>query len=336
MRSYTNVNPETLVKIINLQTEIAKLGLDLSAVMNAVVNSLPNFTNAAGAIVEYADSDEMVCRGASGIGAILLGYRSKRDGSLSGLCVNRGTILKSGDTESDPRVDLEPCHKVGIRSMVVVPLSHEGINVGTLKIISRETNAFSDQDVATVELMAELVAAAMYHAAKNEASELYVQATHDVLTALANRALFLDRARHRLSQGRRHSQPIGILIIDMDGLKGINDRWGHRIGDAAIVEMARRISRVPRDTDLIARLGGDEFGVMLEAIKDRNSIDAIAHRIAQEVCRPFVAEEVELTLSASIGISSFPEDGTDIETLLERADHAMYLNKKSRSRQIHQ
>lgn len=216
--------------------------------------------------------------------------------------------------------------------MVVVPLSHEGINVGTLKIVSTRKNAFSNQDVVIVELMAELLAAAMYHAARNEASELYVQATHDVLTGLANRALFLDRARQRLSQGRRHSKPIGILIIDMDRLKAINDRWGHRTGDAAIVETAKRISRVPRETDLIARLGGDEFGVMLEAVKDRASIDAIAHRIAQEVSQCFVADGRELLLSVSIGTSSFPEDGTDIEALLEKADRAMYFNKQSRLR----
>lgn len=330
----TNVDPKTLIKIIGLQTEIAKLGLDLAGVINAVVNSLPSLTNAEGAVVEYAHGDEMVCRGASGIASVLLGYRTRRERSLSGLCVNRGTILTSEDTELDPRVDLEPCHRVGIRSMVVVPLSHLEIAIGTLKIISNEINAFSDKDVATVELMAELIAAAMYHAAKIEVSELYVQATHDVLTGLANRALFLERARHRLSQGRRHCQPIGILIIDMDGLKSINDRWGHRAGDAAIVETARRIRRVPRDTDLIARLGGDEFGVMLEAVKDRISIDGIAQRISQEVCQSFLIEDHELSLSASIGVSSFPEDGTDVETLLEKADRAMYSMKGSRPHRI--
>ena len=110
--------------------------------------------------------------------------------------------------------------------MIAAPLSHEGINVGTLKIVTKDPNAFSDGDAFIVELMSGLIAAAMYHAAKNETSELYVQATHDALTGLANRALFFDRARHRLSQGRRHSQQIGILLIDMDQLKSINDKWG--------------------------------------------------------------------------------------------------------------
>ena len=332
MHNFANVDAKTLVKIISLQTEIAKLGLDLAGVINAVVNSLPSLTNAGGALVEYAQSDQMVCRGASGIGSGLLGYRTKRDGSLSGMCVNRGTILTSENTQMDPRVDLEPCDRAGIRSMVVVPLSHEGTNVGALKIISNEINAFSKEDVLIVELMAELIAAAMYHAMKNESRELYVQATHDVLTGLANRALFLDRLQGRLSQGRRHCQSLGILMIDMDGLKAINDRCGHRTGDEAIRETARRIRRVPRDTDLIARLGGDEFGVVLEGVRDRTSVNEIAGRICDEVSRPFIAEGEEVPLSVSIGVSSFPEDGSEIEVLIEKADRAMYSVKSTRQR----
>ena len=330
MNRCANIDPKILLKIIGLQTEIAKLGLDLAGVINAVVNSLPSLTNAEGAIVEYAQGREMVCRGASGIGSVLLGYRTKRDRSLSGLCVNRGSILKSEDTELDTRVDLEPCHRAGIRSIVAVPLRHQRINVGTLKIISKQANAFSENDVVIVELMSELIAAAMYHAAKNATRELYVQATHDALTGLANRALFFDRAKHRLSQGRRHCQQIGILLIDMDQLKVINDHWGHRTGDAAIRETAKRISRVPRESDLIARLGGDEFGVMLDAVKDRTSISEVAQRISREISRPFVADGHEVPLSASIGTSSFPTDGTDIETLFEKADQAMYSVKNTR------
>lgn len=324
------IDPKVFVKIIDLQTEIARLGLDLAGVINVVVSSLPSLTNAGGAIVEYAHGEEMVCRGASGIGSVLLGYRAKRERSLSGHCVDAGTVLRSEDIERDPRVDVEPCRRAGIRSMVAVPLSHEGVNVGTLKIVASEPNVFSDEDAFIVALMSGLIAAAMYHAAKNETSELYVQATHDALTGLANRALFFDRAQHRISQGRRHCQQIGILLIDMDELKAINDQWGHRTGDAAIRETARRISRVPRDTDLIARLGGDEFGVMLEAVKDTDSIRDIAQRISREIRQPFMADGHDVRLSASIGTSSFPEDGTDIETLLESADRSMYSAKNAR------
>jgi diguanylate cyclase (GGDEF)-like protein len=331
MHQCASIDPQIYLKIIGLQTEIAKLGLDLAGVINAVVNSLPSLTNAAGALVEYAHGEDMVCRGASGIGSVLLGYRAKRDHSLSGHCVDQGGVLTCGDTELDSRVDIEPCRKAGIRSIIAAPLSHDGINVGTLKIIASEPEAFSQEDAFIVELMSGLVAAAMYHAAKNETSELYVQATHDALTGLANRALFFDRARHRLSQGRRHCQQIGMLLIDMDQLKSINDKWGHRMGDAAIKETAKRIRRVPRETDLIARLGGDEFGVMLESIKDRTSINEIAHRISSEIGQPFIADGHHIPLSASVGVSCFPADGTDVEALIEKADQAMYSIKNDRS-----
>ncbi|SPE18273.1 GAF sensor-containing diguanylate cyclase (modular protein) [Candidatus Sulfotelmatomonas gaucii] len=323
------VDPATLIEIIRIQTEIAKLGLDLAGVINAVVNCLPPLTNAHGAVVEYVDGEQMVCRGASGIASALLGYRVQREASLSGLSATRGKTLKSNDVETDPRVDPQPCRRAGIRSIAVAPLSHEGISVGTLKIVSSETGAFSDRDMFVVELMSDLIAAAMYHSAKNQSDELYVQATHDVLTGLANRTLFYDRLRQRISNGRRRSQTIGVLNIDMDGLKQINDRWGHRAGDAAIRETAKRISRVPRNTDLVARLGGDEFAVMLDSVRDRASVMGVASKILREVRRPFETDGHELALSASVGTASFPEDGTDIDTLLEKADQAMYAMKSS-------
>ena len=325
------INQETLLEIIRIQTEIAKLGLDLDGVIKTVVGSLQTLTDAQGAIVEYVDGEQMVCRGVSGLGSALLGYRVNRNASLSGLSVAQGTILKSDDVELDPRVDPEPCRKAGISSIVVAPLSHEGQNVGTLKIVSAERDAFSERDMAVVELMSELIAAAMYHAVKNQNSELYIRATHDVLTGLANRA-FYDRLRQRISFGRRHSQKMGVLSIDMDGLKCINDRWGHRIGDAAICEIAKRICRVLRNTDLVARLGGDEFGVMLDAVNDRASIEGVANKILEEVSRPFAIDNHVLSLSASIGIASFPDDATDIDSLLEKADQAMYAMKGSESR----
>src|SRR5579859_2479529 len=113
-----STDPYILMEIIRLQTEIAKLGLDLSGVVDAVVERIPTITNAEGAIVEYAERDDMVYRGAGGIARALVGTRVKRDASLSGLCVRQGRILRSDDTLTDPRVDREPCELAGIRSMV--------------------------------------------------------------------------------------------------------------------------------------------------------------------------------------------------------------------------
>lgn len=331
IQSSVSTDPYILLEIIRMQTEIAKLGLDLSGVVEAVVERIPTITNADGAIVEYIEGDEMVYRGASGFARPLVGTRVKREASLSGLCVRLSQVLRSDDVLVDPRVDLSPFKEVGIRSMVVAPLKHDGSVVGVLKIVSSTTHSFTVRDVRVLELMSELIAASMYHAARNESNALYQQATHDALTGLANRALFFDRLRHRVFPGRRQVEPLGILVIDMDGLKKINDGFGHRAGDAAIRETALRISKIPRRSDIVARLGGDEFGVILSEIADSTDLIAIVERISQETDQPFRFEGRTLHLTASIGHARFPEDGKDVDALLEMADRSMYQMKRKRS-----
>jgi len=326
-----STDPYILMEIIRLQTEIAKLGLDLPGVVDAVVERIPAITNAEGAIVEYVEGDEMVYRGASGISRPLLGSRVKRETSLSGLCVQEGKILRSDDILVDPRVDHGICDLTEIRSMVVAPLKHNGSAVGAVKLVSTSTYAFTARDVRVLELMSDLIAASIYYAARNETNALYQRATHDSLTGLANRSLFFDRLRHRIAQGRRQVEPLGILVIDMDGLKRINDSCGHRAGDAAIREMALRISRIPRRSDIVARLGGDEFGVILNEISDLVDLITIVERLSQETDQPFRFEGRTLDLTASIGHARFPEDGKNVDALLEAADRSMYEMKRTRS-----
>ncbi len=329
--SNVSIDPHILMEIIRLQTDIAKQGLDLSGVVQAVVERIPLFTNAEGAIVEYTEGDEMVYRGASGFTSPLLGTRAKREANLSGLCVRLGQVLRSDDIVLDPRVDPGSFHEVGIRSMVVAPLKHDGSTVGVLKIVSTATHAFTARDVRVLELMSELIAASMYYAARNETNALYQQAMHDSLTGLANRNLFFDRLRNRISTGRRQIEPLGILVIDMDGLKRVNDTYGHRAGDAAIREIALRISRIPRKSDVIARLGGDEFGIILREISDRSDLLMIVQRLSQQTDQPFRFEGHTMDLTASIGHAQFPEDGKDVDALLEAADRSMYEMKRTRS-----
>lgn len=331
VHSNVSTDPYMLMEIIRMQTEIAKQGLDLSGVVDAVVNRIPTITNAEGAIVKFTEGDEMVCRGASGFAKPLLGYRAPREDGLAGLCVRLGQVLRSNDIQIDPRINFGPLQEIGIRSVVVAPLKHNASIVGVLKIISTATHAFTARDVRALELMSELIAAAMYYAARNETSALYQQATHDPLTGLANRSLFFDRLRLRISPGRRQVEPLAILVIDLDGLKRINDNFGHRAGDAAIRETALRITRIPRRSDIVARLGGDEFGVILSEVAALGDLLAIVDRISQETDQPFRFEGNTLHLTASIGHARFPEDATDLDALLEAADRSMYKMKRTRT-----
>ncbi|HEV2324751.1 MAG TPA: sensor domain-containing diguanylate cyclase [Terracidiphilus sp.] len=327
-RKSSLVQSNTLLKIIKLQTEIAKLGIDLARITATVVDRLPSLTNATGAIVEYVEDDQMVTRGVSGFSESLLGVRAQRDGSLSGLCTRQNRILQTDDTEVDPRVDREICRMAGIRSMLVAPLNHNGTVVGVLKIASNRTGAFTPQDKRVLTMMSELIAAAMYNAGRTQSDTLYLRATSDALTGLANRTLFFDRLHHRTSTGRRQPIPFGILLVDMDGLKSINDRYGHRTGDAAIRETALRISRIPRKEDTVARIGGDEFGILLEQAHSRDDVVTVACRMMAEINSPFEFENSVVPLSASVGAAYYPHDGRDMDSLIDAADGSMYKVKR--------
>ena len=194
--------PAQLLAIIGTQTEIARLGLDLGGVMEVVARQAQAVVGAAGAVVELAEGDDMVYRAVAGIAEGQLGLRLSRADSLSGLCVHTSNVLRCDDSETDPRVNREACRKVGLRSMIVVPLMHHDQCVGVLKVLARDAAAFAERDIKVLGLMSDLIAAAMFHAAKYGADELFQRATRDGLTGLANRALFYDRLRHAIAQGK--------------------------------------------------------------------------------------------------------------------------------------
>ncbi|KWH50344.1 sensor domain-containing diguanylate cyclase [Burkholderia anthina] len=323
---------DTLLRIIAAQAEIAKLGMDLGSVIAYVAEQMPKLTGASAAAVEFAEGDDMVYRAASGTAAGMLGLRLRRSGSLSGLCVQQGELLHCIDSETDPRVDRDACRRVGLRSMLVMPLAHGDTTVGVLKVMSPDVDGFSPADSATLRLMADLIAAAMFHAARNEANELYLRATHDALTGLPNRALFYDRLRQSMHSALRASGRLGILNIDMDGLKPINDGFGHRAGDAALREVATRMQAAVRRSDTVARIGGDEFAVILPNIGTRDDAHAQSTRLARRVGEPFEFDGHALQLGVSVGIAVLPDDGTDMNALIEHADHEMYEAKRMRSR----
>ena len=315
--------------IINIQTEIAKLGLDLGGVMQYVTDQTLPLIQADGAAIELAESDEMVYRAASGIARGQLGLRLKIEKSLSGLCVISGNTMSCDDSETDSRVDRLACQKVGLRSMIVMPLKHNGISVGVLKAMSKQANKFQQQDLKLLQMLSEVVAAAMFFCVKYDNDNLFIRATHDSMTGLPNRALFMDRLRNAVTQSNRTKSLSGILIIDMDGLKALNDKHGHRIGDAAIIEFSNRLLNAARSSDTTARLGGDEFGVLLLQLEDKNGIDAAIQRINIEINLPFIFEGINYSLKASIGSALIPEDGLEPDKLLEIADQRMYKAKRA-------
>lgn len=323
---------EQLMQVIKIQTEIAKLGLDLGGVMQYVVEQTLSLLGADGAAIELAEDGEMVYRAASGIAESQLGLRLKIDGSLSGLCVITGETLSCADSETDSRVDRLACEKVGLRSMIVMPLKHGGVTVGALKAMSAQPSKFQRREMTLLNMLSEVVAAAMYFSVKYDSDDLFFKATHDGMTGLANRALFMDRLRNVAARSSREQRSSGLLMIDMDGLKQVNDSHGHRIGDAVILEFANRLKQTTRDTDSAARLGGDEFGVILTPIDNREGVVSVVGRINSVIEPLFDFEGKQHQLQASIGSALIPQDGVEPDKILEVADQRMYAEKQSRKK----
>lgn len=324
---------DDLLSIIRVQTEIARLGLDLDAVMALAAEASMKLTGADGAAVEIAEGPLLVYRATAGSAAAQVGRSVDAEHSLSGLCLRSGTALTSDNVEGDPRVDLTSCHQIGLRSMAVVPLCHDIENVGVLKVLSSRQAAFGTRQVEIMKLMADLLAASMYFATRCCRDALFHQATHDLLTGLANRALFLDRLRNALLQADRERNQAGVLMVDMDELKRINDNHGHRVGDLAIREFAQRLSSGARRSDTVARLGGDEFGVVLRPTASTDGLRASTERLIRQVQGPLVVDGQRINLGASFGAALYPDDARDINGLLEVADQAMYAAKRERKGQ---
>lgn len=319
-----------LLEIINVQTEIAQQGLDLSCIMDLVTQKTQKITEADGACVELIHKTELVYSAASGIAEKFLGLRLEVENSLSGECIKARTPLISNNIELDDRVNKQACRQIGLNSMIVMPLIYREEVVGVIKVLSKKVDHFNQDNIQILELMSGLIAAEMYSAMKNEESELFYKATHDSLTGIPNRSIFYDRLRQKLAMSMRKNESFGIISLDMDGLKEINDHYGHRMGDAAIKEVALRITKSIREGDTVSRLGGDEFGIVAGAIISREDIKIMIHRIDSEIKKPFEFEGQDIDLRASIGYALFSEDGIELEVLIEKADKSMYEVKRER------
>jgi diguanylate cyclase (GGDEF)-like protein/PAS domain S-box-containing protein len=151
---------------------------------------------------------------------------------------------------------------------------------------------------------------------------------HDSLTGLPNRFLFADRIEMALSKSRYSREALMVLVIDIDRFKLINDSMGHKAGDALLQQMGARLRHCVQEGDTVARLGGDQFLVLMPRIGSPSSVPAIAERILEAMRRPYHVDGRDLFVTASIGISLFPDDGDDVQTLLSSADTAMNRVKR--------
>ena len=328
------VSTEKLKQVIAAQADIARMGYDLGGVMSLVAERTLDLAGADGAVIELAEGDQMVYRAAAGIAARSLGMRISRHGSLSGLCVEQGKALLCEDSETDPRVDREACRRVGLRSMLVLPLLHDGHTVGVLKAMSDQVDGFTDAHAELLGLLVDAVTASMFHATRHAASDLFHMATHDPFTNLPNRALFADRLKAAVANAHRLDMAVGALMVDLDNLKPVNDEHGHAAGDAMLVEVASRFAGCARSSDTVARYGGDEFAVLLSPLQSSDSLDRAIARFQASLALPYQYRGAPLPLQASIGGAVALAEAGDANDLLELADQRMYQAKRARKQRL--
>ena len=190
------------------------------------------------------------------------------------------------------------------------------------------------QAAGLAEVNERLVVAAMVNDAKAEAAGHALEraeesAALDALTRLPNRATFLDRFQLAVAHSRRHGLRLALLFVDLDGFKRINDAFGHAFGDRVLCLVAERMSAVVRGVDTVSRHGGDEFLILLTELSEPGDARAAAEKLVAAVGAPFELEGRTTSVGASVGISIYPDDGEDADTLIAHADAAMYEAKRS-------
>lgn len=192
-----------------------------------------------------------------------------------------------------------------------------------LNAITRELLKEANQRL----IIASIHAQTMTESAEQANEQMSYMAGHDYLTGLPNRLLLSDRMAQSIAFAQRHSKKIALLYMDLDHFKHINDSLGHAVGDELLKLIAKRLETCVRDSDTVCRQGGDEFVILLNEVEQRHDAVFLAEKIIEAMALPFLVGGSQLTVTFSIGISIYPDDGKDLETVARKADVAMYQAK---------
>ncbi len=211
-------------------------------------------------------------------------------------------------------------------SCLVLPFKKGGQAAGALVLMDRRPGAYGRSEIRLLEILAPQAAVAIAHARLHRQTE--EMANTDGLTGLLNRRRFEERLAEEFARAARAPSPFSLLVADIDHFKRINDSHGHPAGDLVLRQVARRLVRQARTSDAVSRLGGEEFGLLLVQA-DRAGALAFAERVREDIAgMPIELDTGELRVTLSIGLASFPEDGTEPVALLARADQALYDAKR--------
>ncbi|MDH3318129.1 MAG: EAL domain-containing protein [Betaproteobacteria bacterium] len=214
----------------------------------------------------------------------------------------------------------------GLRGAFAFPVRSGTDTLGVMEFFSQASSAPDEALLRSTVAIGTQIGVFLSH--KQAEERIRHLANYDELTGLSNRNMFYERMSHALAKARRDNKPLGILFLDLDRFKNINDSLGHGAGDSVLREVARRLRECLRESDIVGRFGGDEFVVLLETMPQPTHSAVVAQKILAAIARPFAVEGQDFHLTASIGISTYPADGEDAQGLLTNADIAMYRAKE--------
>jgi len=308
----TDIPSDKLLAIIRAQVELVALGKDLSAVMDRASAKAVALTGADGAVVELLEGDSLVYRSACGVAEPQLGLRMPVANSLSGLTLTSRSATLCTDSEEDERVNRAACRKVGLRSMVIVPLIADGQAIAVMKLIWTAPRAFHDAEAEIAQLLADMTAMLMHRATQEGPDVLQQRMTLDETTGTANRAFFYEQLQAKLAQAHGGNERLAVGVIRVDGLGA---------SPAALIDVSRRVERECRPGDLVARIGHDEFGVILNMAARRSIVASQLHRISLSITAqaPAGAYDSKERLVCHTGAALYPEDAHSAIELVQAA-----------------
>jgi diguanylate cyclase (GGDEF)-like protein len=258
--------------------------------------------------------------------AKLLGLEFKDNAGIASMVVKNKYSLPAGGREvSAPIYTRKVKLDDDAKSLLVLPLLAADEAIGTLTLVARAERRFGKDVREMLAVIANQVAISLENGFLYKKME--TMATTDGLTGLTNHRTFQQRFQDLLERAQRHNGKVALLLCDIDHFKNVNDNYGHPVGDEVLRRVARVLQEVPRKIDIPARYGGEEFAVLLDNV-DVAQAKAVADRIRIEISKVVVdTEKGPLSVTESIGVAAFPDDGRDRATLIERADIALYHAK---------